>query len=179
VEVDLPELLAEKEERLAGEKPVCRVERIRLDLADVAARRECFADLGRRANKALIITEGLLIYLTAEEVASLAQDLATPASFQRWALDLASPGLLSRLQKTVGTGLGQAGVPMKFGPKEGPNFFAPYGWHPLDVRSMLKTAASLGRVSFFMRLLALLPESKGEQGSRPWGGICLVGKRGG
>jgi hypothetical protein len=42
---------------------------------------------------------------------------------------------------------------------------------------MLKTAARLKRLSFVMRLLALLPESKGRQGSRPWAGVCLLAKQ--
>src|SRR5437899_361360 len=46
VEVDLPDLLNYKDEILAGEKPVCQLERVRLDLADVAARRELFQRIG-------------------------------------------------------------------------------------------------------------------------------------
>jgi ABC-type dipeptide/oligopeptide/nickel transport system ATPase subunit len=42
------------------------------------------------------------------------------------------------------------------GPSEGPGFFAPHGWQPADVRSFIKTAARLGRLSLGMRLLALL-----------------------
>src|ERR1700680_1165891 len=68
VEVDLPEILSYKEEILRDEKPVCSLERIRLDLSNVPARRDLFAELGRRSKKALIITEGLLIYLNAEDV---------------------------------------------------------------------------------------------------------------
>src|ERR1700680_2502267 len=60
VEVDLPEILSYKEEILRDEKPVCSLERIRLDLSNVPARRDLFAELGRRSKKALIITEGLL-----------------------------------------------------------------------------------------------------------------------
>jgi O-methyltransferase involved in polyketide biosynthesis len=37
IEADLPEILAYKEEILAAEKPVCRLERVRLDLADAGA----------------------------------------------------------------------------------------------------------------------------------------------
>ncbi len=59
IEVDLPEILAYKEEILRDEKPVCSLERIRLDLSDAAARRDLFAELGRRSQNALIITEGL------------------------------------------------------------------------------------------------------------------------
>jgi methyltransferase (TIGR00027 family) len=176
IEVDLPEILTYKEEVLGSEKPVCALERVRLDLANTSARREQFEQWGRRASKALIITEGLIIYLTAEEVGSLAQDLAAPPSFRRWVLDLASPGLLRLLQKNMGAQLEQGGAPLKFGPEEGPPFFTRFGWKPIDVRSMLKTAARLKRLSLWMWLLSLLPESKGSQGSSPWSGICLLGK---
>jgi methyltransferase (TIGR00027 family) len=176
-EVDLPELLAYKDEVLAGEKPVCALERVRLDLSNVGARRELFDRLGQNSRKALVVTEGLIIYFTADEVASLAQDLARPASFQRWTTDVASPGLLAMLQKNLGGPLGQGGAALKFGPEEGPGFFARFGWTPIDVRSMLKTAARLKRVRTFMRLMALLPESKGRQSRRPWAGICLLAKQ--
>jgi methyltransferase (TIGR00027 family) len=178
VEVDLPELLAYKEEVLRGEKPACALERARLDLSDAAARRELFGRLGVAARKALVVTEGLIIYWTAEEVGSLARDLAAAPGFQRWVLDLASPGLLRLLQKNLGAHLSRGGAAMKFGPEEGPDFFTPFGWKPAEVRSMLKTAARLKRLSWFMRLMALLPESKGRQGSRPWSGICLLAKQG-
>jgi methyltransferase (TIGR00027 family) len=176
IEVDLPELISYKEEVLAGEQPACTLQRVRLDLRDVGARRKLFDELGHGAKRALIITEGLLIYWTAEEVGGLAQDLARPASFQRWILDLASPGLLRMLQQKLGPLLGQGGSPLVFGPAEGPEFFRRFGWQPSDVRSLLSTAAKLKRVSLFMRLLAMLPESKGRQGSRPWGGVCLMAK---
>src|SRR5579872_7294278 len=74
VEVDLPDLLAYKEEVLAGETPRCVVERIALDLADRESRREVLRQLAGRARRALVISEGLLIYLFDEEVASLAAD---------------------------------------------------------------------------------------------------------
>jgi methyltransferase (TIGR00027 family) len=177
VEVDLPELIAYKAEVLAGEKPVCSLERIRLDLSNAGARRDLFDQLGQSARKALVVTEGLIIYFSAEEVGSLAQDLARPPSFQRWVTDLASPGLLRLLQKNLGEPLGQGGAALKFGPEEGPVFFTRFGWTPIDVRTMLKTAARLKRLGTFMRLLALLPDSKGRQGKRPWAGICLLAKQ--
>jgi len=174
IEVDLPEILDYKQDILKSDRPVCKLEQTRLDLSNVDARRELFAQLGSRAQKALILTEGLLIYLTPEEVGSLAADLAVPPSFRCWIIDLASPGLLRMLQEGMNRQLSAAGAPLKFGPAEGPGFFEPYGWKPLEVRSILKTAARLGRLSFGLRLAALMPESKGRQGSRPWSGICLM-----
>jgi methyltransferase (TIGR00027 family) len=176
VEVDLPEILSHKEEILRGEKPVCALERISLDLADVAARREVFEQLGRRGKKALILTEGLLTYLSAEEVAGLAQDLGAPASFHSWILDMASPALLRMLQKRQAPNLKQA-APFKFAPDEGPKFFAKYGWNPVEVRSLMKTAARIKRLPLFLRPFSWLPDTEGSRRSRPWSGVCIFKKR--
>jgi methyltransferase (TIGR00027 family) len=173
VEVDLPEILSEKEQLLAGETPVCRLERVKLDLSDVAARRRLFARIGSEAKSALVVSEGLLIYLPAEQVAALARDLAAPTSFRRWVLDLASPGLLRMVQRSYQPLLQGTGASLQFGPSEGPPFFEPHGWKPVEVHSLLKTAARHRRLGFPLRLAALLPESTGRQGGRPWSGVCL------
>ena len=175
IEVDLPEILSYKEEILRDEKPLCSLERIRLDLSNAAARRDLFADFGRRSRNALIITEGLLIYLTADDVVGLARDLAAPPSFQSWILDIASPGLLRLLAKRMAKQL-NAAAPFKFAPPEGPNFFIPYGWKPVDVQSFLKNAARLKRLSLLFRLFALLPETEKSRRDRPWSGMCLLKK---
>ena len=65
IEIDLPELLTYKDQVLRGEKPVCRLERIPFDLANAGARRALFEELGRAAKRAVIISEGLIVYLTA------------------------------------------------------------------------------------------------------------------
>jgi len=176
VEVDLPEILSHKEEILRCEKPVCALERIRLDLSDVAARREVFDQLGRRSKKALILTEGLLTYLNAEEVAGLAQDLGAPASFHSWILDMASPALLRMLQKRQAPNLKQA-APFKFAPDEGPKFFAKYGWNPVEVRSLMKTAGRIKRLPLFLRPFSWLPDTEASRRSRPWSGVCIFEKR--
>ena len=176
VEVDLPEILSYKEEILRDEKPVCSLERIRLDLSNAPARRDLFTQLGGRCTKALIITEGLLIYLTPDDVAGLAKDLGAPPSFQSWILDIASPGLLRMLAKKMAKQLHHA-APFKFAPPEGPNFFITYGWKPVDVRSLLKNAARLKRLSFFMSLFALLPETEKSRRDRPWSGVYLLKKQ--
>lgn len=177
IEVDLPEILTYKEGILASEKPHCALERNRMDLSDGNGRRAFFADLNRRANKILVLTEGLLIYLSAEEVAALAKDLAEGSHFQRWILDLHSPGLLRMMQRTTGKQLSKVGAPFKFAPAEGPAFFTPHGWEPIDVQGLLKTATRFKRPSFILRLLGHLPEKKGPAGNQPWSGVCLFKKR--
>jgi len=173
VEVDLPEILDYKAGILTAAKPVCALERVPLDLSNEDARRGLFARLGRSTQNAFVVSEGLMIYLMADAVRSLARDLAAQPTFRHWALDLCSPGLLKMLQERTGALVAQAGAPYVFAPPEGPPFFEPCGWKPIEVKSMLKTAAKLGRLPFAMRMLALLPESSGAQGSRPWGAGCL------
>jgi methyltransferase (TIGR00027 family) len=175
IEIDLPGILDYKEEILSADKPVCALERIRLDLSDVNARREVFAELGSRGSKALIISEGLIVYFNTDEVGALASDLAAPPSSQRWVTDLCSPGLLKLLKKKMGTQMGDSAV-LKFAPPEGPAFFVPHGWKPLEGRSFMKTAAQLKRVPLFLKIMSLLPESNGAQGSRPWAGACLLAR---
>lgn len=177
IEVDLPEILSYKEEILMSETPKCKLERIRLDLSDANARRQLFAALNQRAKKILVLTEGLLIYLSEEEVARLAKDLAANASFQLWLMDLASPGLLKMMQKTTGKHLSQVGAPFKFAPAEGPDFFKANDWEPMEVKGVLKAAAQFKRPPLLLRLLALLPEKPGRAGNRPWSGVCLLRKK--
>lgn len=175
IEVDLPELLAYKEEVLGGETPRCRLERVALDLADVAKRRALFAQVGATAKRVMVLTEGLLVYLSAEDVGVLATDLAREPSFRYWALDVVSPGLLEMLRKQGGGAeLAQAGAPFKFGPAEGPAFFERYGWRPVDVRSTFKAAARARRLPWQLKIFSFFPESNGAQGKRPWSGICLM-----
>jgi methyltransferase (TIGR00027 family) len=174
IEVELPELLADKTAALANETPRCRLERVALDLANVAARRDLFARLSQEARRVLVITEGLVVYLSDQDAVSLAEDLAGTPTFHRWALDMISPALMQRMQKGGGLkSLEQAGAPLKFAPEEGPAFFERHGWTLVDVQSMLQTAARLKRLSFWMRLIALLPDSKGRTPRGFWGGVCL------
>jgi methyltransferase (TIGR00027 family) len=175
VEVDLPDIVAYKEEVLRNEKPRCRLNRVALDLSDGPARRKLFAELGACASKVVVASEGLLIYFASEEVASLAQDLSAEKNFRNWIIDLASPGQLRLMQRTTGKQLSEAGAAFKFGPAEGPNFFAPYGWDPKEVQGLLKTAAQFQRAP--AELLSLLPEPKGKFGNYPWTGVCLLTRR--
>jgi methyltransferase (TIGR00027 family) len=177
VEVDLPDIFDYKEEILGDAKPVCELERVRLDLSNEDGRRGLFADIGRRAKHVAVISEGLIIYLMPDAVAALARDLAGPPAFQHWILDLASPGLMEMMKSSVGSAMSAAGAPFIFAPAEGPPYFSAHGWQPIEVRSLLKTAAKLGRLPLTLRMFAMLPESNGAQGSRPWSAVCLFARQ--
>lgn len=177
VEVDLAEILDYKEKILEDETPKCQLERVRLDLSDTAARRKLFQTLGNRGQKAIIISEGLLAYLSEEEVSTLAEDLAQLDSFQRWVFDIGSPGLMEMVRKNTHNQFDDTVARLKFAPANGPDFFYSHGWKLLKVLSILKTAARINRLTFFMRLVSLLPENPVNAGSRPWSGVCLMGRK--
>jgi methyltransferase (TIGR00027 family) len=177
IEVDLPEILEYKEQILAGAKPACALERVALDLSNYDARRGLFARLGREAKNVLVVSEGLIIYLMRDEVCALGSDLAAQATFQGWLVDVVSPGLMKMMDERMGSIMQQAGAPFLFAPPEGPPFFEGCGWTPVEAGSMLKTAGRLGRLPLFLRMVAMLPESSGAQGSRPWSAVCVLAKR--
>ena len=177
VEVDLPEILDYKESVLADAKPTCALERVRLDLSNEDARRGLFDRLGGASEHAAVLSEGLLIYLMRDDVASLAYDLARQRSFQHWVIDLVSPGLMEMLRARSGEQMREAGAPFLFAPADGPAFFTSLGWAPAEVKSILKAAGRLGRLPFALRMLSMLPESSGPQGSRPWSGVVLLTRR--
>jgi methyltransferase (TIGR00027 family) len=177
VEVDLAPLIAYKEQMLGGEKPACRLERVALDLADRAVRARLFARLGAAARRTLVVTEGLLVYLSPEEAGALAIDLAAQPSFERWIIDLTTPPLLRMMQRQIGSTLNEARSPLKFSPPEGPAFFEPFGWQPLEVHSFLHVATRLKRTSGLLWLMAKLFPSEAPHPKRPWGGIVLLGRK--
>ena len=177
VDVDLPGILNYKTEMLRDEKPVCRYEAVTLDLREAEARRALFARLGAGAKRAIVVTEGLLIYLDPEQVAALATDLRAQPSFQEWLIDLGSPELLKKMSRTWGKSLAEGGAPFKFAPAEGTEFFRPYGWREAVFRSTWEEAQRLNRTmkgAWLWNLIGrLMPKSKRDQIRRFSGYVLL------
>ena len=69
------------------------------------------------------MTEGLLVYLDAQSVASLAADLHRHLPSARWLLENITPEILLRQQRLWATRLRFAAAEHKFAPPEGLEFF--------------------------------------------------------
>jgi methyltransferase (TIGR00027 family) len=176
VDVDLPVMLDHKEATLQGEKPRCRYEGVRLDLSNGTERRALFRRIGSRAFRVLVITEGLLVYLSPGAVAELATDLHNEESFAFWLSDLASPGLLKMLARTWGSTLSAGNAPMQFAPADGTRFFGPYGWREKEYRAMFEESIRLKRTmpfAWFWRLIGRLHSKQKREEFKRFSGIVL------
>ena len=180
IDVDFPDMIAYRQERLADARPACRVETAGLDLRILPARRALFEEVGRAARRVLVVSEGLLIYLDPVDVAALARDLAGPPSFREWLIDIASPRLIRRMEKTWGRAVAAGNAPFRFAPAEGTRFFDEQGWTEAEFRSTWDEANRLGRAevpfAWLWRLLARLSSAKREEGRR-MAGIVLLERR--
>ena len=174
IDVDLPGMINYKNEKLKDEKPKCDYRTIALDLADRKARLEIFRQLNSECKKALVVTEGLIVYLTPEQAAELATDLSSQKHFHRWVFDLVSPALLEMIQKEMQPALQGSGAVFQFAPEEGEEFFEKYGWKHIESRSKLETAAKLNRLYEELKAFADMPEPPGTHRLFPWSGDCLL-----
>lgn len=175
VEADLPGLIAEKEQLLAGDTPRCRVTRFPVDLADPVVRDRFLSEALAGATKALVLTEGLLMYLEPADVDELSRALVRP-EVTWWMLDLAGPGLRKWMNDKSGGLLRNA--PFKFAPPDGVSYFEDRGWRVGEVESVVVVARRLRRLPLLMRLLALLPQPDPRRPpqDRPWSAVVRLSR---
>ena len=128
----------------------------------------------------LVITEGLLIYLTREQVAALARDLAEQRSFRHWLIDLSSPRLLKFLDRSWSKPFAQGGAPFQFAPPEGTRFFEPLGWREVEWRSMWEESLRLKRtmrLAWLWNLVARFSSAARREEGRRMSGVALLERR--
>jgi methyltransferase (TIGR00027 family) len=177
IDVDLPDILDYKLETLRDEKPLMQYEAVRLDLRDAARRQALFSQVGASSSRVLVVTEGLLIYLTAEQVGGLAHDLHAPPSFRWWLIDIANPRLLEMMQKFWGKNVKANNARFQFAPAESTKFFEPFGWSEIEFRSSMEEAHRLDRemrMMWLWRFLGKLRSKAVQEDFRRMSGIALM-----
>jgi methyltransferase (TIGR00027 family) len=177
VDVDLPDILRYKTEMLADAKPYCSYEAVEADLTDATVRRELFARLGARSKRALIVTEGLLIYLSAADVGALASDLHAVPAFTRWVIDLASPRLIKMMDRSWGKAVASGNAPFKFAPPNGTDFFRDFGWEERAYHSTMDEAERLDRemkLMWLWRFVGRFYPAKMREEFRRMSGIVVL-----
>ena len=143
-----------------------------MDLAVAEDRRALLEQVRGRFQRVLVITEGLLYYLSKDAALGLARDLLIASPF-RWIADLQNAAVLRYLAKRTKNAL-QGTAKMQFAPDEGPLVFEPLGWRTASATSVFKMAGQLKRLPFPMSLFSRLPEKPYGTPGRPWAGVCVL-----
>src|SRR3569833_3124771 len=81
IEVDFPDVLDYKYGLLADERAHCHVERLSVDLNDTVQRQTMYDKAGSRA---LMLTEGVLMYLPAGTVEAMATEVREKSGVAHW-----------------------------------------------------------------------------------------------
>jgi len=176
VDVDLPEILEYKATVVAAERTICRYEALQADMVDSRSRARAL-DHCAGGRRVLVITEGLLVYLTPAQVSALARDLQARASFMWWLTDLTGPRALEMLQRVWGPRL--RGAEFRFGPPDSVDFFERLGWCELAFRSSQEEARRLRRSTptpLLSRIMLALSSASVREEFRRLTGVALLAR---
>jgi O-methyltransferase involved in polyketide biosynthesis len=178
VDVDFADVLDYKWTVLKDATPSCRYERMPADLADGEARRAIFAAIAREHRRVFVIAEGLLLYLSEDDVMALARELRAPPSFHWWLIDLASARLLKWMQRSWGKRATEGNAAFRFAPATGTKFFEPAGWRELEFRSSWTESRRLNRQmrgAWLWALIGMLSTKRQRRESERMAGVVLMG----
>jgi methyltransferase (TIGR00027 family) len=143
IEADYPAMIDYKEGLLAGEPPRFKLTRVKCDLANPVERREVLQNVNAQTQKMLVLTEGVVPYLTNDDVGALADELRSLDHAAFWVVDYLAPELLKHRQKTMASRLQNA--PFRFEPGNWFSFFEQHGWRSTDVRYLGNESERFGR----------------------------------
>ena len=175
IEVDYPHLMAFKEETLKNEKPICQLERISLDLANREERQKLFSQINSQTTKAVILTEGVIPYLTEEQVSAIAIDLHSQSNFRFWIAEYHSPMMYKNL-RNVKKKREMENAPFQFFPEQWLPFFNRLSWKEKNIRYLVEDAEKWGRdfpVPWWARLLHKIMPAKEIENFRKMVGFVI------
>lgn len=124
-------------------KPRCALERHAANLADATERREALERLCPADRKILVLTEGVVPYLSNADVAALAEDLRARPSIVGWIAEYFSERVLQYRAQRMARATENA--PFLFHPPEWLAFFAAHGWTQREARYLPVEGQRLGR----------------------------------
>lgn len=145
IEVDFEKIISLKNDKLKNETPICQLERVALDLSDKELRQEFFSEISAHSKNVLLITEGVVPYLSNEEAAELADDLHAQNNFFFWITEYYSPEILAFL-RTPKRLKQMQNAPFLFYPDDWYAFFKEHGWDQLQTKYFGIESEKLGRM---------------------------------
>jgi methyltransferase (TIGR00027 family) len=175
IEVDFPATINYKQDRLSAHKPKIPLERVALDLTDREARGKFFDDVAARFQKVLVLTEGVIPYLSNEETHALAADLHAHDGFKYWIVDYMAREVIKYIKRSLTRDLKNS--PFRFEPEDWHEFFAHCGWKVQEMRYIPKETRRLGRHvprPLLMKALLMIMPAKRREAIDKWTGFALL-----
>ena len=144
IEVDYPNIIHHKQTLLENKKPTCQLSRISLDLSDDKKRKTFLQEIAAQSKKIVVLTEGVVIYLTEKQVADLAVDLNHFPSIAYWIVEYIHPAVYPYLQSPERKEKMQ-NAPFQFFPADWLSFFKQHGWNQQELVYHGEEGLKLGR----------------------------------
>ena len=140
IEVDFPDMLDYKHGLLADEKTHCRVERLSVDLNDAAQRQTMYEAAG--PGRALVITEGVLMYLPAATVEALAAEIQQATGVAHWISDITTSGFSKAMRSGQGeSGFDHVRAPDALEGEQSLDVMSKHGWTTAAMRTYIRDTA--------------------------------------
>jgi O-methyltransferase involved in polyketide biosynthesis len=174
VDVDLPDVLEFKAGVIGREPATCEYESLPANILDKDARAGVLQHCSG-ARRALIVTEGFLVYLSPTQVSTLARDLHAQSSMLWWLTDLTGPRALEMLQRVWGPRF--PGAKFQFAPADSADFFRRLNWREVLFRSSQeedKRFKRAPRTSLLSRVVTWLSPAAFREEMRRLAGIALL-----
>jgi methyltransferase (TIGR00027 family) len=167
IEVDFPHVIEHKTKTLKEYKPNCQLKRVGLDLSDRSARKSLFAEIASQYPKIAVLTEGVLPYLTVQQVSELSEDLTQHEGFKYWICEYISPKSYRYLRNPKRMAA-LKNAPFQFYPDDWMGFFESRGWSLAQSRYYTEISEKLGRPSPMPNLLNVLAFVMGKKWAAPF-----------
>jgi methyltransferase (TIGR00027 family) len=176
IDVDQPAILTYKADAIGSQRPACQYESMHADITDSTACARVLKHCSG-AQRGLVVTEGVLVYLTPAQVSALAQQLHAHFSFMWWICDLTGPRALEMLRRVWGPIFRDAAF--QFGPVDSVEFFRLLGWRELLFRSSQVESRRLNRsapATLLSRLILFFSSPSLREEFRRLSGVALLAR---
>lgn len=155
IEVDFPHVIDHKTKLLQKFSPTCQLERISLDLSNRKLRQEMLKGLTEKYPKMAVLTEGVLPYLTQDQVSELSEDLIKYENFKYWIGEYISPRAYPHLKKPARMKI-LKNAPFQFFPDDWIGFFNIRGWQLVQSHYYDEVSKKFGRETPMPKFFKLL-----------------------
>jgi O-methyltransferase involved in polyketide biosynthesis len=115
-----------------------------MDLTGTAALKRLLDDIHAESRHVVVLTEGVVPYLTEADTGVLADALCGEPAIREWVIDYFSP-FLKKYRQRMATRGGLQNAPFKFYPQDWHAFFREHGWQQREARFLGPEGNRLGR----------------------------------